>query len=253
MHMLFCFHGYGENAESFGFLEERLGTDYTMIAIDLPFHGKTQWTDGLLFTPGDLVNIVTQLQAIFQPANKANPQSINLLGYSMGGRVVLQLLQTIPSIISRAVLIAPDGLHKNRWYKFSTQTFVGNKVFRRVMYKPAALFWLLKKGQQYKLAHASIIKVAHYYLDDAEERIKLYNRWTTMRKFKPKLGVLKKMIARHSIAVRFLFGRYDNIILSERSSIFAADAHNIQVHVIDAGHRLMQEKYAGEIAKLFYQ
>lgn len=247
---LFCFHGYGEVAGSFAFLKDKLGVHYTLIAIDMPFHGHTNWKDGLLFTPGDLVTIIHQILAS-HPA--LNQERFSLLGYSMGGRIALQLIQEIPAQIEHAVLVAPDGLHKNFWYRFSTQNAIGNNIFRRAMYKPARFFWALKKAKQYKLLHQSIIKVAHYYLDDADERIKLYQRWTTMRAFKPDLYALKTIIAQHGIPVRFLFGKYDNIILSGRSDIFKDDTKNVQVHVINAGHRLLQEKHAGVIAGLFYQ
>jgi len=248
---VFCFHGYGETAESFAFLEEKLGNGYTLIAIDMPFHGKTEWNEGLNFEPEELVTVIRQIAD--QLSNPSIEQPITLLGYSMGGRVALHLLQIMPASIQRVVLIAPDGLHKNLWYTFSTQTSIGNRVFRRVMYKPGRLFWLLKQGERFKLAHPSIIKVAHYYLDDDGERIKLYERWTTMRHFKPNLTLLKKIIAEHKIQVRFLFGKHDGIILSERSNTLKDSKGNVTVQIAEAGHRLMQEKYAGEIAELFYQ
>ncbi len=248
---VFCFHGYGGNAESFAFLEERLGEDYTLAAIDLPFHGQTEWNDGLNFEPAELVEIIKQIKAIIQPNSPSTDQKITLLGYSMGGRVALHLLQIIPEALRRVVLIAPDGLHKSLWYAFSTQTWLGNKVFRRAMHKPARFFWVLKMAERYKLVHASIVKVTHYYMDDATKRSELYKRWTTMRRFKPNLGLLKKIIPQNKIAVRFLFGKYDNIILSEKSVIFKDD-ENIEINIIEAGHRLMQEKYSGEITRLFY-
>ncbi len=248
--LLFCLHGYGEDAESFAILKEKLGKIYTLIAIDMPFHGQTQWKEGLSFLPQQLVAIMHQIQATNQLLNQS---TFSLLGYSMGGRVALQLIQNIPNVIERAVLIAPDGLHRSFWYNFSTQNYFGNKLFRRAMYKPARFFWFLKKAEQYKLLHQSIIKVAHYYLDDAEERIKLYERWTTMRAFKPNLPALKKMITQYQIPVRLLFGKYDGIILSSRSDFLKDDIQNVQIQVIEAGHRLLQEKYADVIAGMFYQ
>jgi len=246
--LVFCFHGYGEQAESFAFLESSLGKTHTLIAIDMPFHGETQWLEGLSFTPAQLVAIIRSIQAVTPAFNKPD---FSLLGYSMGGRVALHLLQELPERIARAVLVAPDGLHKNFWYRFSTQTSIGKKVFRRAMYKPQRVFWLLKKAAQFKLMHQSIIKVAHYYLDDADERIKLYQRWTTMHAFKPSLPKLKKLVAQHHVPVRFLFGKYDNIILSTHSNFFKDDTQNIKVEVIEAGHRLLQEKHAAAIAGLF--
>lgn len=251
--LIFCFHGYGEDSRSFACLAEKLGQDYTLIALDMPFHGKTAWQEGLTFTPEALITIINQVMQTITTAGPSTNQLINLLGFSMGGRIALQLLQLMPQRIERAVLVAPDGLHKNPWYTFSTQTWLGNKIFKGVMYKPDKIFWLLHKAGKLKLAHPSIIKVAHYYLDDTGERVKLYRRWTTLRKFKPNLRLIQKLIAQHSIPVRFLFGRYDGIIVSDKANIFKSDTSNVQVHIIEAGHRLMQEKYSDEIVRLFYE
>jgi len=240
-----------------------LGKDYTIVAIDMPFHGKTEWEDGLLFTVDDLEKIIKSIILILQQIDQSTDQPINfspsqpttysLLGYSMGGRIALQLLQKSPLSIERVILVAPDGLHKNFWYWFATQSLIGNKAFRYVMYRPEGSFSFLKVFERFKLLHPSLIKVVRYYTDDEKERTRLYCRWTTMRKFKPRLPLIKKLIKQHGVPVRFLFGKFDNIILSRRSDIFKDDTQNIQIHVIDAGHRLMQEKYAPIISGLFYQ
>src|SRR3569833_2382128 len=62
--LVFCFHGYGEQAESFAFLESSLGKTHTLIAIDMPFHGETQWLEGLLFSPAHLVAIFQYILAV---------------------------------------------------------------------------------------------------------------------------------------------------------------------------------------------
>src|ERR1700683_4264497 len=90
--LLLCFHGYGESAETFGFLEKYLSADFTIVAIDLPFHGKTIWKEGLTFSPADLINIVTD---IIQTSPAKNSR-LYVAGYSLGGRVALHLLQLIP-------------------------------------------------------------------------------------------------------------------------------------------------------------
>lgn len=249
--LLVCFHGYGKNAESFAFLEQGLGKDYTLVAIDMPFHGKTEWKEGLLFAPLQLVEIINAITN--QLINHSTNQPLNLLGYSMGGRVVLQLLDLIPSQVERAVLVAPDGLHKNKLYTFVTQTSAGNRLFKHAMHKPARLLWVLNHAERFKLAHSSVVKIGHYYLDDSHERIKLYDRWTTMRRFKPNLAQVRQQVMKHGIQVRFLFGRYDNIILSKHSHVFTGDTQHVQVSLINAGHRLMEPKHAPEIVTLLYE
>jgi pimeloyl-ACP methyl ester carboxylesterase len=63
--LILCLHGYGESLESFQFLEKYIGKEYTLIAIDLPFHGKTQWNEGLQFSVADLVTITHGWQGSF--------------------------------------------------------------------------------------------------------------------------------------------------------------------------------------------
>jgi pimeloyl-ACP methyl ester carboxylesterase len=243
---LFCFHGYGENAHSFRMLENSLGHDYTFISIDLPFHGNTEWKEGLELTPSDLHHIINAIVPL-------ELQTVSLIGYSMGGRISLTLLQEIPSRIERVVLIAPDGLHKNFWYWLSTQTGMGNKLFSYTMKHPRWFFGGMKLLRGLNLLNKSIFKFAHAYLDDKTERDMLYKRWTTMRKFRPRSPLITKAVAEYNIPVRMLFGNYDRIILSKRSTGLDKNNDTIIIRTIRAGHQLLKEKYANEIAALFYE
>lgn len=241
-----CFHGYGEDASSFLFLQSSLEKDYTFIAVDLPFHGKTVWNESLLLEPSSLVQIIGKIIPL-------DFQKVSLLGYSMGGRVALHLMEIIPGKIERAVLIAPDGLHKNFWYWFSTQTAAGNSLFSRAMQKPKLMFWLMRLGKNAGLLNKSIFKFAHAYLDDAHERDVLYKRWTTMKLFKPKLRLLTSLIKEHSIQLRMIFGSYDRVILVKRSERLSKSKSFVRVKVIKAGHQLLKDKYAKDIAALFVE
>src|ERR1700741_969757 len=111
-HPVFCLHGYGETTDSFKFLESGLPGSFQLIAIDLPFHGNTDWKEGLNFSIFDLVEII---DGILQQ-QKIEGQQFSLIGYSMGGRVALHLIQQIPERIKKVVLLAPDGMKVNFWY-----------------------------------------------------------------------------------------------------------------------------------------
>jgi len=162
------------------------------------------------------------------------------------------MLQSMPVQIERMVLVAPDGLHQNFWYWLGTQTLLGNKLFAHTMKKPYWFFALTSFGYKIRLVNKSIVKIIHYYLDDEEGRLLLYQRWTTMRKFKPKPEVVVNAINNYKIPVRFLFGSYDRIILSERSNFFKRNQY-VKVKIINAGHQLLGEKFAEDIALLFSQ
>jgi pimeloyl-ACP methyl ester carboxylesterase len=243
---LFCFHGYGEDASSFLFLEKVLGNDHTLIALDFPFHGKTAWNEQSAFTPQDLEQVMNAIVPL-------ELQTIAIIGYSMGGRLALAMLQEMPSRIDRVVLIAPDGLHRNFWYWFSTQTAAGNKLFNYTMRNPHWFFGGMKFLRNFRLLNKSIFRFAHSYLDDAGERSLLYERWTTMRRFKPDASRITSALKKHGIPLRMLFGMYDRIILSKRSASLDKKNDTITVKTIRAGHQLLKEKYAKDIAMLFYE
>jgi pimeloyl-ACP methyl ester carboxylesterase len=240
---LFCFHGYGETAESFELLEPALGKRFTIIAIDFPFHGKTNWQEGLLFTPQDLLAITEQLR----PKEK----TMQLLGYSMGGRIAMQLLQLTPKEITKLVLVAPDGLHKNKWQWIATRTKIGNRLFHYFMLHPGVVLGLMDAGAKLGLYSRSLHKFVHYYLDDAEQRLTLYRRWTTMRKFRPDKDLLRSIILENKIPVQLLFGKYDHVILSKHGFSFAKNSDGlVQVKEIEAGHQLLKEKHLLEVVNL---
>src|SRR3954471_22943928 len=104
--LLICFHGYGENGNSFEPLEKKLGNEYTLIAMDFPFHGKTIWNEGFLMAPDDLLKI---LGVIIQRIEivKGRSSEFHVLAFSLGGRIALHMLQSAPILIKKMVLIAP--------------------------------------------------------------------------------------------------------------------------------------------------
>jgi pimeloyl-ACP methyl ester carboxylesterase len=240
--ILFGLHGYGESGNSFAFLESDLGSEYTLYAIDFPVHGNTKWNEKKPFTTNDLFVITQMIQT-------DKSKKFSLLAYSMGGRFAMDLLQKFPDKIERLALVAPDGLHVNIWYWMATQTSFGNKVFSYTMNKPYWFFSSIKISGKLAILNKSVVKFVHHFLDDKQQRILLYKRWTCMRKVKPDLHIIKNICAEKNIQLNFLFGRYDRIILSKRADIFE-NAKNTSIKIIDAGHQLLREKYAQEITAL---
>ncbi len=243
-----CLHGYGEDASIYEFFAQYAGNQYTFYSIDLPFHGKTEWNDGLTFTPTDLREIIEgiMLQENNQPKPKDN--KLVIIGFSLGGRIALSLYQVMPEKIEKLVLLAPDGLKVNTWYWLATQTWLGNKFFALTMRKPGWFFGLLKLMNRLKLVNASIFKFASYYIGNAEVRRLLYARWTTLRKLKPALHRIKKQIKEHKTPVRLVYGMHDRIILSSVGKKFQQGIEeHCTLSVIHSGHQVLHEKHIEEI------
>jgi pimeloyl-ACP methyl ester carboxylesterase len=236
--LLLCFHGYSESCQSFSFLEDELTADFAIIAVDLPFHGKTDWKEGLDFTPQNLLDIIEQITGDIFHHSK-----IYLLGFSMGARVALSLLQLMPVHIEKMVLLAPDGLKTHGWYKLATQNKLGNRLFRFTMQNPGWLLSLLSIANKIRLTNQSVYKFTNAYIQDEQVRDELYKRWTCMREFRPDLSRIKSLIREHRIPARLLYGQYDRIMRSESGKQFKKGIEAFcELSILPAGHQLLHEK-----------
>lgn len=234
--LLLCFHGYGESAATFAFLAEALGNEFTILAIDLPYHGGTDWKETLPLTVDQLISIIETLLADAPPDTPWY-----LMGYSMGGRVALSLLEAIPEKTTRLILIAPDGLRMNPWYWLATQTAPGRLLFRWTVLHPGWFLFILRAGNALKLVNPSVYKFVANYIGNEKIRRELYTRWTTLRRFRPRISTIKTIVRRRQLPVRILYGRFDRIIRVERGEQFQKGiAPYCQLIVLPAGHQLLQ-------------
>ncbi len=244
----FCFHGYGEEAVAFSFLEKHAGNEYTFYAIDLPYHGQTIWKEGYDLTVTDLWEIVNAIQYGDRRDPVKENQHLTLVGFSLGGRLALSLYQTQPAGIDKLVLLAPDGLKINFWYWLSTQTPVGNRLFALTMKKPRWFFSFLQLLNKLRLVNSSIFKFVNYYIGDAEVRKLLYARWMVLRKLKPGLESIRSLVRNHKTSVRLIYGEHDRIILPVRGEKFRKGIEGYcTLSVIHSGHQVLHEKHVKEI------
>jgi pimeloyl-ACP methyl ester carboxylesterase len=246
--LAFCFHGYGEEAVSFSFLEKYTGNEYTFFAIDLPFHGHTEWNDGYNCTTSDIQQIIERILHENNQQPVTSNRQLSLIGFSLGGRVALSLYEKMPSQIERLVLLAPDGLKVNFWYWLATQTWIGKRLFAFTMKHPGWFFGFLKLLNKLKLVNASIFKFVNYYIGDKEARRLLYARWVSLRKIKPDLKRIKSFVRSNKTPVRLIYGKHDRIILSSVGEKFRKGIEgHCTISVIHSGHQVLHEKHVQEI------
>ncbi len=242
-HLAICFHGFGTFANTFDWIAQHV-PDYTFIAFDLPFHGLTQWTGK------DLK--VDELIQVMDLCPEVNGRPFALVGYSMGGRLSLSILETIPERITRLLLLAPDGLHLNPWYWFATQTSIGNRVFYQAMHKPDRFIKLVKKSARFHLVSEGVMKFIDRYMDDKSMRTHVYQVWTAFRKFRPDLKKIESEIRQRKIPVNLVYGKFDNVIPFAPGKNFAHRLGPIcRFTVLDCGHQVLHIRNAQYIADSF--
>ena len=245
---IICLHGYGEDATSFSFLEKFAGNQFSFISIDLPFHGKTVWNEGLNFAHNDFQQIIKEILKQNNQQPQISKPKLSLMGFSLGGRIALSIYQDMPGQIEKLILLAPDGLKVNFWYWLATQTVLGNKLFYFTMKHPGWFFGFLKMLNKLGLVNTSIFKFVNFYIGDKNTRQLLYQRWMILRKLKPDIKRIKSSIRKDNTIVRLIYGIHDRIILPVRGEKFkkGIEAQCI-LTVIHSGHQVLHENHLEEI------
>jgi pimeloyl-ACP methyl ester carboxylesterase len=249
----FCFHGYGEDGESFAFLGSHFSKTYTFYAIDLPYHGATQWQHGKDLTADDVCSIIRRILAQ-EDGPHGNEDAITLIGFSLGGRVALAAYEQLGAEVDRLVLLAPDGLKVNFWYWLATQTWAGNKLFYYTMKHPGWFISMLKILNRLHVVNPSIFKFVNFYISDAKVRLALYERWMAMRKLRPSITKIKRSIRERQTTFRLLYGIHDRIIRPARGEKFRRGIEaNCEIIILSCGHQVLHPKQAQEIVAALLQ
>lgn len=239
-----CFHGYGETGKAFGFLPEAAGPDFCFLAPDLPLHGETRWAEK---GPFDETWLTTLVSTLLQAEERTGSRLI-LMGFSLGGRIALQLYQLMPERVEKLILLAPDGLRVNPWYWLATQTQAGNRFFALTMKKPGWFMGLLNGFSRLGLVNASVYKFVQYYIHDAKVRDELYQRWTLLRKLRPRLSRIRSCIRQQQTPMYLLYGRHDRIIRPGAGKKFGRGLESlVRIREIPAGHQVLHQKHRADI------
>lgn len=240
--LLLAFHGYGNDAQLFQVFEPLLRDRYTVVAVDLPYHGRSDWKPAGELLPEE----VLELLAHFREAYHAD--KVSLLGFSLGGRVSLFLAQERPEWIEQVALIAPDGLAFNTLYYFVTRTTAGKQLFRSMLAGPDRYFRLFDFLHRRKWLDPSRYRFVMHYLGSPESRHLLGNVWPSLRFILPETKKVKFAIRQYGIPVHLYMGRYDRVIPVKLGEAFAAGAKEVTLHILEKGHRLVDEETAALVA-----
>lgn len=242
--LLVALHGFADQGSLFNVLENSLSPYYTVYAIDLPFHGKTQWSANH-FNLTDLNNL---LELICRQEKK---ERLSLLGYSMGGRLVQKLLFEWISKVDEIYLIAPDGLNTKWMFNVNIMPMPMRYVIHWLLRNPNWMIRLIKKSYQWKLISKFIHDFAFYHISTKEKRDRIFNTWYSLDHFSLNLSKVRALLKKHPIPVSMYFGKRDEVIPPESGTLLSKGLDHIQVYLIDEGHLLIDEKLDGLLEQQF--
>ncbi|RYD58997.1 MAG: alpha/beta hydrolase [Sphingobacteriales bacterium] len=241
--VLVCFHGYRNNATLFTPFAAYLEKAYTIVSVDLPHHGKSNWTDHSHMHPRDLVMLIDEIRSRY------SVDKVSLLGYSLGGRVCLKAVELMPERIDKVLLIASDGLVFNPFYYFVTRTGVGRHIFSSFLTNPNRFVGVIEWAKRRNLIDASRYRFFMQYLDSDQERMLLLRIWPSMSRLIPNTKKLKDAIHKFEIPVSIYMGKHDRIIPVGLAQQFTKDMKTVKLFILDRGHRVFDAETIPKMAE----
>lgn len=229
------FHGFGDSAESYRLLLPSLGHEFTVFAVDLPFHGKTEWNTNT-YSDWDLIEFINLLLVDHQI------ERFFLMGHSMGGRIALQLLPTFMYKLNGIFLLAPDGLHTRQLNQLlSWPNFVQN-ILISILKKPRWLLWTARKGYKLKLLGKFNYRFVEHNLRTPARRNRLFGTWISLRSFQPNLVEIQRELRTIYLPVIVIFGSKDRVIAADIIIRRIRTLPNVHIHILSSGHRLYGQR-----------
>ncbi len=231
--VLFAFHGFGENADTFEVLEPSLGQRFTVYAIDFPFHGKTQWDANEPLNRKMFI-------AWFDRLLKANNiEKFSVLGYSMGARLAMSILMAFPDRVRSIFLLAADGIKTHPVFNIAMYPAWGRFLFKKVMSNPRLFFAVLRLLFKLHIVSKFLFNFTQNHMDTPEKRQRIFFTWNTLKEFIPDVQVLKKILTDEAIPTYLFFGRYDEVTPPKTAVKFSKNLPDCYLQIIPHGHRLI--------------
>ncbi len=221
---------------------------YDIFAIDFFFHGNSQYPperiDKNQLKKEEFAAIISSFCA------DLNLEKPNLLGYSLGGKLCLILLEQLPKQFENAYLLAPDGLHKTWWYRVLLNFPPFRWVYCYYIKNPYWYFWWIRFLKQIGLLHAKAAGFAISEMATEERRQQVYDVWMVMKNMEPNYEQLRthNLTGRLKIAI----GKYDRIIRPWKAKSFLGKVgldKEKHLWLLDCGHNFLRQEVFEQLSK----
>ena len=237
--ILFAFHGYGQHSGYFAPMEAALGKEFTIYAFDLFFHGKSVLSKP--YTPLQKQHL-NRIFENFLTENQIN--TFSLMGYSMGGKFVLSLLEVFSARIEQLYLVAPDGISTSFWYNVATYPGLLQRLFRYSVVRPDKFFALLEFMSRCKLIDRGLLKFAGWQMDSLPKRLQVYRSWMGFRRLTFNKQHIAELIRKNNIPLKIFVGQHDKVIHKPQLTAFASKLPTAEVIELNSGHTFLLQETA---------
>lgn len=233
--LLIAIHGFSDRARMFTVLEPALADKYTVVAIDLPFHGQTEWQKKT-FSKEDLLGII---RYILEQQGKSR---FSLMAFSFGARLAQAMLPELASQINHLYLMSPDGI-KTKGMTTATRTPVWMRKFLyRILRQPGWFVGLVEAGRKVKV----VPPLVHHFLTNNLTKPERFQRtfgcWLAMESFYLRRRDIKGLLLKTGLPTRIFIGKDDPVLNHASLKKMYGGIPNVEITWVDDGHRLIGEE-----------
>lgn len=245
-HHVLAFHGFGRTGADMAAIASALQDQCTIHAFDLPFHGQSPAPEGTApLAPGEWTDCMEAYVAGI-PA-----RTVSLMGYSLGGRLALVLLERVPTLLHRVFLLAPDGLTVSPWFRRAVRYPWGRALGHRFIRHPRIVHGLLNLLHRLGLLHERLYRFLMDQTATAQIRTLVYQVWDSTRLLEPDLANAARNAQAGGIPVHLFLGRHDRVIkprYGKRLQRHAPD--HVKLHLLPTGHRMLTKALGEQLGTL---
>ena len=245
--LIIAFPGFSNPASLFEPIGIALTEHCTMVAVDLPFHGRTQWQSEQ-YTRRDVKGWIHAILAVFEKDH------FEWMGFSLGGRIILSMLDFFPQQLVGIHLIAPDGLATYRtFYPSLVPQFVRRGLFHSIARHPDKWLTLAKRLHDWRLLdHFSLIYIEKQ-LRTSIQTDRLFKTWLSLPNFPVTPRRSRRMILEQKLPFSLSLGIKDKFINTQALQKWAKPLPQVQLRLFDQGHQLVNQDLGEHLQQLLAQ
>lgn len=235
--ILLAFHGYGQSAMVYSNLASAL-PQYTIYSFDLFFHGISEWkSQNNILTP----EVWRQLLQLFLQKEQIN--DFSLLGFSLGGKVVMATYILYAPKVKNLYLLAPDGVTLSSWYILATQLQIGRKFFHFLIKNADFSAKMIDVLQYARLIHRKIGRFVKREMATEAQRNRVYNTWLLYRGLNTNLQSIIQCLTQGKQPVEIYIGKYDQVIHKKHVLPLFQEGIHYSYEVLPSGHTHLIESF----------
>lgn len=240
-------HGFAQEGRVFAALQAYLPADITLIALDLPWHGASQWKEPIFV-------LKTIQQAIEMLLAKKQAQTYTLLGFSFGARLALALTPLEAPRWKKLILLAPDGLPRHDWYAFFDRLPLRVKQgLSRLFDRAPLLIKVAEKMYRWKWLDAFSMRFMRQHLQSEAHRQRLKGIWLSAASF-PNLQQSCHILAQSKLEIQLITGERDNVIPPDAFVYLAQQIPPMHwLRIENVGHDLLQANILPHWVSILFQ